>query len=82
MKTPGLETIRGLVGEPPKTIKIIRKLMHTQQLLMQGWNALHIAIIPYCYKCKEPLTWHNPPDNEVLFNCPKCGREWIKGEGW
>jgi len=81
-EVPGLETIRGLVGEPPKRIKIPHKIMRSEEMLRREWNEMYIAIIPYCFKCQEPLVWHTPPDNKVLFHCPKCKREWIKGEGW
>jgi len=83
---PGLETIRGLVGEPPAEIKVPYKLMRTEHTCQQGWNACHIAVIPYCYKCKHPLIWHQPPHEEghgdELFTCPNCGRVWVRGEGW
>ena len=85
--TPGLETIRGLVGEPPSEIPVNRKTMKTQQELMEAWNSVFIAVIPYCYKCKAVLLWHQPPykeeDNkDKIFTCPNCGRVWVRGEGW
>ena len=82
MDVPGLDTIKTLTGEPPVEIPIPHKLMKTQQISMQGWNACYIAIIPYCFKCKHPLVWHTPPDGDELFTCPNCGRVWVKGEGW
>jgi len=73
----GLDTIRGLVGEPPEVIAIPYKLMETEEIARQGWNACYIAIIPYCFKCKEPLVWHTAPrEDNTMFHCPKCGREW------
>lgn len=81
-EVPGIDTIRGLVGEPPKKIKIPYNLLKTEELSRQGWNAIHLAIIPYCYKCKVPLVWHTNPIDKVLFHCPECKREWIKGQGW
>ena len=80
--TPGLETIKGLVGSPPAEIALPRKVVAKQQTLMEEWNRCFIAIIPYCYKCKQPLVWYIPPDQEELFVCPGCGRVWVKGEGW
>ena len=71
---PGVDTISNLVGSPPMKISIPYEVMHTEELLRQAWNALHIAIIPYCYKCKTPLVWHSPPDKHTAFNCPSCKR--------
>lgn len=80
---PGIDTIRGLVGEPPSSIFVNRKVMETQQKLMQVWNSAYIAIIPYCYKCKEPLVWHSPPgEDNILFHCPKCKKIWMKDKSW
>ena len=79
---PGLETIMGLVGEPPAEIKIPYRLIKKQKVLLSEWNSLHIAIIPYCIKCKEPLVWHHKPDDGVLFHCPKCKRKWIQDGSW
>jgi len=78
----GLDTITELNGEPPKKIHIPFKLEYKQQALQQGWNTCYIAIIPYCFKCKVPLVWHRNPESNVLFHCPKCRREWIKGDDW
>uniref|UniRef100_A0A6H1ZFM5 Uncharacterized protein n=1 Tax=viral metagenome TaxID=1070528 RepID=A0A6H1ZFM5_9ZZZZ len=78
----GLDTIRGLVGEPPDKIKVPFKVMKKQQMLLYEWNPLHIAIIPYCYKCKEVLVWHRYHTGGILFHCPKCRREWIEDEDW
>lgn len=77
---PGLETIRGLVGEPPPKIPVDKDTMMKQQMLMQEWNPVFIAVIPFCYKCKVPLVWHTPPKSNTIFHCPQCGRIWVKGE--
>lgn len=79
-RVPGLDTILGLSGSPPKVNVIPYKIMKTQELLRQAWNAVHIAIIPYCYKCKTPLDWHSPPDGHKAFTCPTCGRIWTLGK--
>jgi len=79
---PGLDTIRGLVGNPPMEIPVNRETMSEQQVLMQDWNACYIAVLPFCFKCKQPLTWHTPPEDEVLFDCLGCGRKWVKGSDW
>lgn len=79
---PGIETIRGLAGDPPQQIPIHRETMVKQQHLIHEWNPVFIATIPFCYKCKVPLVWHSPPDEKVLFHCPECGRQWIKDEDW
>jgi len=78
----GLDTIAGLVGEPPPEIPVKYRTMCDQQVLISDWNASYIAIIPYCFKCKIPLDWYRPPSNDELFVCPNCGRVWVRGEGW
>jgi len=78
----GVETIRGLVGEPPKRIEIPLELQKSENISVQTWNAYYIAIILYCYKCKEPLIWHTYPREDVLYHCPKCQREWVKDSKW
>jgi len=76
-ETKGIDTIQALVGDPPVVISLDRKVMETQQKLMQAWNSTYIAVIPYCYKCKEPLVWHTAPrEDDTMFHCPKCGRIW------
>jgi len=82
MEYTGLETMVGLAGEPPKTISISYSIMHSEELLRQAWNTIYIAILPYCFKCKVPLVWHSPPDNNVLFHCPDCKRQWVKDKDW
>lgn len=77
----GVDTIVGLSGEPPREIPIPHKLLETQQMLIQSWNASYAAVLPFCFKCKVPLVYHTNPKN-VLFHCPVCQRKWIKGEGW
>ena len=81
-KVNGLDTIVGLVGEPPKTMKVPYELQRSEGIALQGWNAIYIAMIPYCFKCKEPLVWHRYPQGKVLYHCPKCKRRWIKGKDW
>ena len=49
-RIPGVDTIMGLAGTPPMISVIPYKIMRSEELLKQAWNALHIAIIPYCYK--------------------------------
>jgi len=80
-KVRGLDTISSLKFSPPHEIPIPFNLEYKQTVLQQGWNACYIAIIPYCMACKEPLVWHKLP-NKVLFHCPKCQREWVKGDDW
>jgi hypothetical protein len=82
MECKGIDTIRGLVGEPPHEISCPMELVALEQGLLQAWNKVFIAVLPYCYKCREPLVWHSPPDDDVLFHCPKCERRWIKDELW
>lgn len=73
----GVDTIMNLVGEPPTVIELNRKVVESQQRLMSGWNEYHIAILPFCFQCKEPLVWHTVPrEDSTMFHCPKCGRIW------
>ena len=82
----GVDTIVGLVGEPPPEIEVDCKTMTTQQLLLQQWNGYFIAILPYCFKCKVPLAWHFAPREEgyedEIFTCPDCGRVWVQDKEW
>lgn len=79
---PGIDTIQQLQFQPPYEIPVPFKLEYKQHTLQQGWNACYVAIIPFCMACKEPLVWHHHPEGEVLFHCPKCRREWVKGDDW
>ena len=78
-RIPGLDTIKGLTGSPPKVSVVPYDIMKAEELLRQAWNAINIAIIPYCYKCQIPLDWHSPPDGDKVFTCPKCDRRWLLG---
>lgn len=82
MEIPGPDTIMGLVGSPPMKIPISYDSIKIAEGLRQLWNRSHIAFIPYCMKCKEPLVWVSPPANGVFFKCPKCGRKWTKDKEW
>lgn len=80
---PGLDTIRGLAGEPPEIIAIDKPELSKVQIAILALNPSFVALIPYCYKCKAPLTWiKEEPDDGRIFTCPSCGRVWVKGEGW
>ncbi len=77
VEVKGVDTIRGLVGEPPMEITILRDIVEAENVLISGWNSCHVAVIPYCFKCREPLIWINPPDKDGrIFKCDKCGRVW------
>ena len=82
VEVPGVETILGLAGQPPQEIEVPFKLQKKQSLMISEWNPVFIAIIPYCYPCKEPLVWHIHPQGKILYHCPKCGRQWVKGGDW
>ena len=83
IEIPGVDTIQGLIGSPPKVITVSYDMIKTGELLKQVWNTKYIAFLPYCFVCKEPLVWHSPPDEDnVLFHCPKCKREWVKDSNW
>lgn len=74
----GIDTIGGLVGEPPMGIHLDRRIVEAQQRLMPLWSSNYIAIIPYCFKCKKPLVWHTAPrEDNIMFHCPKCMRVWM-----
>lgn len=83
---PGLEAIRGLVGEPPSEIKINYKDLYKVDVAISAINHTFIALLPFCFKCRVPLVWHQAPLEEghedELFTCPNCGRVWVRGEGW
>jgi len=81
-RVKGIDTIKeDITISPPKEIAInfgiMEKWQRAQSLLAPRW----IAIIPYCVKCKTPLTWVMK-DERVLFECPKCGVVWVKENGW
>ncbi len=77
----GVDTIRGLVGSPPMIIHVPREVVKSENSLQRVWNSRHIAIIPYCFVCKEPLTWVSPPDKDGrIFKCSKCGRVWVSAD--
>ena len=78
----GVDTIQDLVGTLPKRITLPHKLEEKQHTLQQAWNSRYVAIVPFCVKCKVPLVLHTHPDGEVLFHCPNCGANWVKGDGW
>lgn len=71
----GIDTIHGLVGEPPREIIISKKVVESGTSLMRVWNSLFLAFLPYCFKCKAPLNWYSPP-TDYIFHCPSCGRKW------
>ena len=73
----GVDTILGLVGEPPLNISIEEKVISICRSLLRALNERHLAFIPYCFKCREPVNWMIPvADDGVMFKCPKCGRTW------
>jgi len=78
----GLDTIQNLVGEPPKTIEVPYRLMRDTEITRPEWNKLFLAIIPCCFRCKEPLVWHSNESDRTIFHCPKCKRRWVKSKNW
>ena len=85
-QVPGVETIVGLVGQPPAEIPIDYNTVAKLQRLTPQWNTVFIALVPYCFKCKVPLVWHLQPYEEghedELYTCPSCGRVWVKDKEW
>ena len=83
MKIDGVDTIGGLVGTPPMVMQVDYDTIKSGELVRQLWNKMHMAFIPYCFVCKEPLVWHSPPDKDnVIFHCPKCERQWVRDYKW
>ena len=72
----GIDTITGLVGNPPEVIQIPPKIIHDGTNLLRKWNSYYLAFIPYCFKCKEPVDWAQKR-KDVVFICPKCSRRWV-----
>jgi len=80
-KIKGIDTIKlDKAMTPPKTVDIgfnaMKALQEAQDIANRKW----IAIIPYCVVCKVPLTWVR--DSDMVFECPQCGMEWYKANGW
>ena len=75
----GVDTIAGLAGNPPNVIPIPLEIIKKGTSLLTKWNSYHLAFIPYCFVCKEPLDWAQG-DKEVVFICPKCDRRWVLDE--
>ncbi len=74
----GVDTILGLVGEPPQNIQIGEKVIAVCRSLIRVLNEHYLAFLPYCFKCREPVNWMIPATEEgVMFKCPTCGRTWI-----
>ena len=74
----GLDTIIAYDITLPEEIELDKDLVLSETLLMPAWSSKYIAIIPYCFKCREPLVWHRPPrDDDTIFHCPKCKTRWI-----
>jgi len=82
MEINGVDTILGVDYEPAQEFFLPFKLVYNEEANRAGWNNVCIAIIPYCIKCREPLVWHSPPEDNKLFHCPKCERVWIKDTEW
>lgn len=76
MKIKGIDTITGLVGDPPIEIPISRKTINKGTALLREWNDCFLAFLPYCFKCKEPVDWAQEQEG-VVFICPKCNRKWV-----
>ncbi len=72
----GVDTIQGLVGEPPRKIRISKDIIRTAEKVRGVWNRNHLAFIPYCFKCRVAVNWVQPPEDGVIFRCPNCKREW------
>ena len=69
------------LAEIPQRVELPRSLMGRGQELLGKWAVHHMAFVPYCVQCKEVLNWVTD-EGDVLFRCPKCGREWVKDNDW
>jgi len=74
--TKGIDTITGLVGNPPNSIQIPKKILKEGTSLLREWNTYYLAFLPYCFKCREPVDWAQNQEG-VVFICPKCDRKWV-----
>ncbi len=72
----GIDTITGLVGNPPEVIQIPPKIIQDGTNLLRKWNSYYLAFLSYCFKCKEPVDWAQKQEG-VVFICPKCSRRWV-----
>lgn len=79
----GIDTFWGLDTEVPMRIPISLKAVKAAEGTKQVLNSVSLAFLPYCFVCKEPLIWHiSPGEDNVLFHCPSCHREWVKDDDW
>jgi DNA-directed RNA polymerase subunit RPC12/RpoP len=73
----GLDTIIRAVGPLPDTIEYTEEEAKAIPVIQAFWNKRNIAIIPYCMRCKEPLNWRIPVEEDgVVLRCPNCGTKW------
>lgn len=77
----GLDTIMECVGPWPKQMQIDARSLYDAQLLKDRWNDNHIAFLPFCMKCKQPLNWIREDPSDI-FQCSQCGTKWVKSDSW
>lgn len=83
MKIDGVDTLQLRPDvHIPDSVEVPYDTIYIGQRVLYNWNAYAMGFIPYCIECKEPLQWYSPPEGELLFECPKCGRRWIKDNDW
>ena len=82
-EVPGVNTISPVPDNYfPRRVEISSNMVLFGQIALTKWNIFGISLLPYCTVCKEPVNWLWPPEGDVLFRCPKCGREWVKDTEW
>ena len=82
VRVSGIDSMLGLVGEPPKEIELSYALVATLQRAISLCNPHHLGIVPYCFKCRTPVDWFSPFENSVIFICPVCKRQWKQDDDW
>lgn len=79
----GVDTI--IPGNCPSLLEIVEMsqdvLVFGTKIQLTWWN-IGMSFIPYCTQCVVPLVWHRPPDGDILFSCPVCGRKWVMDNSW
>ena len=88
MKLKGLDTITSPTSATPTAVQVDYDVVLVTQAVMALWNRRHIALLPFCIKCKVALDWHVPDNkgealsSDVLFECPECKAKWVQDYDW
>jgi len=82
VRVSGVDSMLGLVGEPPKEIELSYTLVASLQRVISLFNPHHLGIVPYCFKCRTPVDWFSPFKDRAIFICPVCKCQWKQSENW